>query len=83
MISISLTPDLAHGGGAVYAVHHDEHHTPETAGGYPRPFGETVRGAEPSFECCDSGEIDDQPSILSEMIRGTKILHSESKGRIA
>jgi predicted TIM-barrel fold metal-dependent hydrolase len=32
---------------------------------------------------CDSREIDDQPSILSEMIRGTKILHSESKGRIA
>jgi predicted TIM-barrel fold metal-dependent hydrolase len=32
---------------------------------------------------CDSREIDDQPSILNEMIRGTKLLHSESKGRIA
>ena len=32
---------------------------------------------------CDSREIDDQPSILREMIRGTKILHSESQGRIA
>lgn len=32
---------------------------------------------------CDSREIDDQPSILSEMTRGTKILHSESTGRIA
>ena len=32
---------------------------------------------------CDSREIDDQPSILDDMIRGTKILHSESKGRIA
>jgi hypothetical protein len=32
---------------------------------------------------CDSREIGDQPSILSEMIRGTKALHVESKGRIA
>jgi len=32
---------------------------------------------------CDSREIGDQPSILSEMIRGTKALHIESKGRIA
>jgi predicted TIM-barrel fold metal-dependent hydrolase len=32
---------------------------------------------------CDSREIDDQPSILDDMIRGTKILHSESNGRIA
>jgi hypothetical protein len=32
---------------------------------------------------CDSREIGDQPSILDEMMRGTKILHSESKGRIA
>jgi predicted TIM-barrel fold metal-dependent hydrolase len=31
---------------------------------------------------CDSREVDDQPSILDEMIRGTKILHSESRGRI-
>jgi hypothetical protein len=32
---------------------------------------------------CDSREIGDQPSILGEMIRGTKLLHVESKGRIA
>jgi hypothetical protein len=32
---------------------------------------------------CDSREIGDQPSILAEMIRGTKVLHVESKGRIA
>ena len=32
---------------------------------------------------CDSREIGDQPSILAEMIRGTKLLHVESKGRIA
>ena len=32
---------------------------------------------------CDSREIGDQPSILSEMIRGTKALHIESRGRIA
>ena len=32
---------------------------------------------------CDSREIGDQPSKLSEMIRGTKVLHVESKGRIA
>ena len=32
---------------------------------------------------CDSREIGDQPSILGEMIRGTKALHVESKGRIA
>lgn len=32
---------------------------------------------------CDSREIGDQPSILGEMIRGTKVLHIESKGRIA
>ena len=32
---------------------------------------------------CDSREIGDQPSILGEMIRGTKLLHVESKGRVA
>ena len=32
---------------------------------------------------CDSREIGDQPSILDEMIRGTKVLHAESRGRIA
>jgi predicted TIM-barrel fold metal-dependent hydrolase len=32
---------------------------------------------------CDSREIGDQPSILDEMIRGTKLLHRESHGRIA
>jgi predicted TIM-barrel fold metal-dependent hydrolase len=32
---------------------------------------------------CDSREIGDQPSILDEMIRGTKVLHRESQGRIA
>jgi hypothetical protein len=32
---------------------------------------------------CDSREIKDQPSILDEMIRGTKVLHVESQGRIA
>lgn len=32
---------------------------------------------------CDSRETGDQPSILDEMIRGTKLLHSESRGRIA
>jgi hypothetical protein len=32
---------------------------------------------------CDSRETGDQPSILDEMIRGTKVLHRESKGRIA
>jgi predicted TIM-barrel fold metal-dependent hydrolase len=32
---------------------------------------------------CDSREIGDQPSILGEMIRGTRLLHVESKGRIA
>jgi hypothetical protein len=32
---------------------------------------------------CDSREIGDQPSILDEMIRGTKILHAESRGRVA
>lgn len=32
---------------------------------------------------CDSREIGDQPSILSEMIRGTKALHVESHGRVA
>ena len=31
---------------------------------------------------CDSREIGDQPSILDEMIRGTKVLHAESRGRI-
>lgn len=31
---------------------------------------------------CDSREIGDQPSILAEMIRGTKLLHRESGGRI-
>lgn len=32
---------------------------------------------------CDSREIGDQPSILNEMISGTKALHAESHGRIA
>ncbi|MGH9631361.1 MAG: amidohydrolase family protein [Bryobacteraceae bacterium] len=32
---------------------------------------------------CDSREIGDQPSILDEMIRGTKILHVLSRGLIA
>jgi len=32
---------------------------------------------------CDSREIQDQPSILPEMIRGTQVLHTESKGRVA
>ena len=32
---------------------------------------------------CDSREIGDQPSILEEMTRGTKVLHAESQGRIA
>src|SRR5204863_7092980 len=49
MVSISPGPDLAHGGAAVYAVHHDEHHTPGSAGGYPRPFGETARGGRAIF----------------------------------
>jgi hypothetical protein len=42
--------------------------------------------AKANWRClsiCDSREIDDQPSILEEMIRGTKALHAESKGRIA
>jgi predicted TIM-barrel fold metal-dependent hydrolase len=45
---------------------------------------ETLRQAE--WRClsiCDSREIGDQPSILGEMVRGTKVLHVESKGRIA
>jgi hypothetical protein len=32
---------------------------------------------------CDSREIGEQPSVLGEMVRGTKVLHVESKGRIA
>src|SRR5262245_4900745 len=32
---------------------------------------------------CDSREIGDQPSSLAEMIRGTKVLHASSQGRIA
>ncbi len=32
---------------------------------------------------CDSREIGNQPSILDAMIRGTKLLHAESQGRIA
>lgn len=32
---------------------------------------------------CDSREIGDQPSILNEIISGTKALHAESHGRIA
>jgi hypothetical protein len=32
---------------------------------------------------CDSREIGDQPSVLNEMISGTKVLHAESHGRIA
>jgi predicted TIM-barrel fold metal-dependent hydrolase len=32
---------------------------------------------------CDSREIGDQPSILNEMITGTKALHAESYGRVA
>jgi predicted TIM-barrel fold metal-dependent hydrolase len=32
---------------------------------------------------CDSRETGDQPSILEEMIRGARILHAESHGRIA
>jgi hypothetical protein len=32
---------------------------------------------------CDSREIGDQPSLLNEMIRGTKVLHASSHGRIA
>lgn len=32
---------------------------------------------------CDSREIGDQPSILDEMIRGTRALHAASGGRIA
>ena len=32
---------------------------------------------------CDVREVNDQPTILDEMIRGTKALHIESKGRIA
>ena len=32
---------------------------------------------------CDSRETGDQPSILGEMKRGTKVLHAESQGRIA
>jgi hypothetical protein len=42
--------------------------------------------AKANWRClsiCDSREIDDQPSILDDMIRGTKLLHAESKGRIA
>ena len=31
---------------------------------------------------CDAREVDDQPSVLAEMIAGTKVLHKESKGRI-
>jgi hypothetical protein len=32
---------------------------------------------------CDSPEIGDQPSLLNEMILGTKALHAYSHGRIA
>jgi hypothetical protein len=32
---------------------------------------------------CDSREIGDQPSLLNEMMRGTKALHASSHGRIA
>ena len=32
---------------------------------------------------CDSRDVGDQPSILDEMSRGTKVLHAESQGRIA
>ena len=32
---------------------------------------------------CDSRETGEQPSILDEMIRGTKVLHTESQGRVA
>ena len=32
---------------------------------------------------CDSRETGTQPSILAAMIRGTKLLHVESQGRIA
>lgn len=32
---------------------------------------------------CDSREVGDQPTVLDEMIRGTKLLHAESRGRIA
>src|SRR5262245_32844754 len=32
---------------------------------------------------CDSREIGDQPSSLADMIRGTKVLHASSQGRIA
>src|SRR3954453_6963325 len=41
---------------------------------------------EANWRClsiCDSREIGDQPSILAEMIRGTKALHAESPDRIA
>jgi len=39
-----------------------------------------------SWRClsiCDSRETGNQPSILDAMIRGTKLLHSQSQGRIA
>src|SRR5262245_50163114 len=42
--------------------------------------------AQANWRClsiCDVREIGDQPTILDEMIRGTKVLHAESKGRIA
>jgi predicted TIM-barrel fold metal-dependent hydrolase len=32
---------------------------------------------------CDSREIGDQSSVLDEMKRGTKVLHAESRGRVA
>jgi predicted TIM-barrel fold metal-dependent hydrolase len=48
----------------------------------PNMLAALERAKTRCLSICDSREIDDQPSILDEMIRGTKILHSESKGRI-
>jgi len=49
----------------------------------PALVGTLERANWRCLSICDSREIGDQPSILDEMIRGTKALHASSHGRIA